>query len=556
MTGWPYPKRRVTHLQTTRWTGALSVLLAATLILVDVVVRTLGRNGRRRREPELLLSANSEIAETIARLPPQGTRIVLQTIALHAQTLTGAERAAAGISGDVTHPFEIWAHVGLTPGEAPKSPPMPVQEEPDLLAVPIRLRGHVVGRLCLDHKHGGGNFTFEDQHIAEMLAARASSALEAARMHDAQGQAFGWLQSVVDQMAEGVLVVDSQGRVTLQNSQLQSFIDVPPPDGSPFASSLAIDLRLPSGEPLPPDELPLTRALVDREVTVARELLSRHADQRVVPLLVSAAPVLMSDGSVAGAVLLCQDVSTVGELQRLREEWASIVAHDLRQPISVIALRSSLLLRTALSSEQRDCVEQIAKSVHGLGRMVSDLMDASLLESDRLRVTLGRLDLGQLVQEVVRRTAAAARTRLSIHPDPRLRVKGDAERLEQVITNLVSNAVKYAAPDTEILVDVGVDAGQAHLRVTNVGDGIPADELPFIFNRFARAHNAEVRGVKGLGLGLYIAKGLVAAHHGRIWAESVPGDRTTFHVTLPPDDPPCVGEPLALPAPLFVKEPS
>ena len=554
MTGWPYPNRRVIHLPPTRWTRAVSVLLAAALIVVDVLLETVRRSGRRRGEPKLLRSAKTEIAEAIARLPPQGTRIVLQTIALHAQTLTGAEHAAAGISGDGAHPFEIWAHVGLTPGEAPTAPPLSVPARPNVLAVPIRFRGHVVGRLCLDHKHGGGDFTFEDQHMAEMLAARASSALETARMHGAQGRAHGWLQSVVDQMPEGILVVDSHGRVTLQNRQLQSFMDVPAQNGDRFGASLAIDLRLPSGERLTPDELPLARALVNREVTVAREFLSRHADQRVVPLLVSAAPVLMSDGSVAGAVLLCQDVATVGELQRLREEWASIVAHDLRQPISVIALRSSLLLRTALSSEQRDCVEQIAKSVHGLGRMVSDLMDASLLESDRLRVTFDHHDLGQLVREVVRRTPAAARTRLDIHPDPRLCVKSDAQRLEQVITNLLSNAVKYATPDTEILVDVGVDAGQAHLRVTNVGEGIPEDELPFIFNRFARARGAELRGVKGLGLGLYIAKGLVAAHHGRIWAESVPGDHTTFHVTLPPDDASCVGPPLAFPAPLSGKE--
>ena len=554
MTGWPIPYRRVTHLPPARWTRVVSVLLAATLILVDVVVQTIRRNGRRRDEPELLRRARTEIAEAITRLPPQGTRIVLQTIALHAQTLTGAEHAAAGISDDGPHPFEICAHVGLTPAEATTAPPLPVLAGPNLLAVPIRFRGHVVGSLSLDHKRGGGDFTFEDQHMAEMLAARASSALETARMCAAQGRAHGWLQSVVDQMPEGILVVDSEGRVTLQNRQLQSFIDVPAPSADRCAS-LATDLRLPSGERLPPHELPLTRALVDREVTVGRELLSRHADQRVVPLLVSAAPVLMRDGSVAGAVLLCQDISTVGELQRLREEWASIVAHDLRQPISVIALRSSLLLRSVLSGEQRDCVEQIASSVRGLGRMVSDLMDASLLESDRLRVTLERLDLCHLVRDVVRRTAAAARTRLDLLPDASLFVKGDAQRLEQVLTNLLSNALKYAAPDTEILVSVGVDAGQAHLRVTNVGEGIPEDELPFIFNRFARARGVELRGVKGLGLGLYIAKGLVAAQHGRIWAESVPGERTTFHVTLPPDDPPRLGAPLSLPAPLSGKEP-
>jgi signal transduction histidine kinase len=175
--------------------------------------------------------------------------------------------------------------------------------------------------------------------------------------------------------------------------------------------------------------------------------------------------------------------------------------------------------------------------------MVADLMDVSLLESDRLRVMLTRIDLGQLLTDVVRRTPLASpRTRTHL-PDTCVFVKGDAQRLEQVITNLLSNAVKYAQPDTDIVVELGVAAGEAHIRVSNAGAPIPRDELPFIFNRFARARAAGVRDTTGLGLGLYIARGLVSAHHGRIWAESGPGDGTTFHVTFPLDGQPVPGEP-------------
>jgi len=124
---------------------------------------------------------------------------------------------------------------------------------------------------------------------------------------------------------------------------------------------------------------------------------------------------------------------------------------------------------------------------------------------------------------------------MAVPLDLRLFVRGDAQRLEQGMANLLSNAVKYAAPDSEIVVDVGIAAGQAHIRVMNAGDPIPQDELPYVFNRFARARSGGARKVKGLGLGLYIAKGLVTAHHGRIWAESAPGQGTTFHVALPLD---------------------
>jgi signal transduction histidine kinase len=422
------------------------------------------------------------------------------------------------------------AHLGL-PAHHPRIA--------SFLAVPIRLRGAAAGCLCLGNKQGGLEFTVEDQQMAEMLAARAAGALD---MDRTAIRSQPWLKTVLDQMPEGVLAVDRDGGVVADNDALRSFIHA----GTSMNGRLdprTIEMSHPSGERLPSDELPIMRAMTDSEVTVGREFVARGPDDRPVHLLVSAAPILTSAGLCDGAVMICQDVSKVRSLQRVQQEWTSIVAHELRQPISVIALRSSLLLRSQLSGEQRDGVEQIARSIHSLGRMVADLMDVSLLESDRLRVMLTRIDLGQLLTDVVRRTPLASpRTRTHL-PDTCVFVKGDAQRLEQVITNLLSNAVKYAQPDTDIVVELGVAAGEAHIRVSNAGAPIPRDELPFIFNRFARARAAGVRDTTGLGLGLYIARGLVSAHHGRIWAESGPGDGTTFHVTFPLDGQPVPGEP-------------
>ena len=527
---------------------------------------------RLRRQLEALSRASTEIAEAVANLPAESVRTVLQTIALNARTLTGAEMAAAGIGGDETRPFDIWAHVGMPPEQVERvgHPPRPVgmlglvgdeghtvrirdvRVHPryrgvpgphppvtSFLAVPIRFRGNVVGNLYLGNKQGGAEFTIEDQHMAEMLAARAGTAVETAKLYAAEGRAHAWLQAVVDQMPEGVILMDGDGRVTLQNRSLRAFMNATQPVPDRFGNSLSIELRHPYGERLAPDDFPIVHALVDREVTVGREYIARGPNDQTMPVLVSAAPVLMADGSLAGAVMVFQDVSTLKELERLREEWASIVAHDLRQPISAIALRCSLLLRGRLAPDQRDGIEQISTSVRNLSRMVSDLMDASLLESDRLRVTLGRLDLGQLLHEVAERVPQAApRTRTRTPPAVRVFVKGDAQRLEQVVSNLLSNAVKYAAPKTDIGVELMLDAGNAHVTVRNLGGGIPEEELPFVFHRFARSRGAGASSVKGLGLGLYIAKGLVTAHHGRMWAESVPGDVTSFHFTLPLDGPP------------------
>ena len=566
MTGSPSSPRVLTLAPPPRRRSAAPSFVAA-LLLAALIGRALGRWGRSRAE-----QGWRPAARPIAGVSDESTRILLQTIAIEAQALTGAELVAAGLGGDATHSFDIWAHVGMPPeqvrevgrpprrvgllavvieenrtvrlGDVRRHPghrAMPPHHPPitSFLGVPIRVRGGVAGCLCLGNKSGGAEFTVDDQHMAEMLAARAGSAVEAAGAQRTRAGSNAWLQSVLDQMPEGVMVMDGRGRVTLQNSQMRPLLDPAPWATDRFGNPAAIDLRLPSGERLPPDDLPLVRAVADGELTVAREFMARGPDHGPVPVLISAAPILANDGVPTGAVMVCQDVSTLREHQRAREEWASIVAHDLRQPISVIALRSSLLLHGPLSREQRDSVDQIARSVHSLGRLVGDLMDASLLETDRLRVTLDRVDLGALLSDVARGVpVAAGRTRVETPADVRLFVRGDAQRLEQVIANLLSNAGKYAEPDTEIVADLRLEAGHAHLRVTNLGAGIPDDELPFIFNRFARARATGHSGVQGLGLGLYIAKGLVAAHHGRIWAESVPHDRTTFHVSLPLDSSP------------------
>jgi signal transduction histidine kinase len=171
--------------------------------------------------------------------------------------------------------------------------------------------------------------------------------------------------------------------------------------------------------------------------------------------------------------------------------------------------------------------------------MANDLMDASLLDTGRMHVALERLELGRLLADVVERVPLAApQTRLELPAGVQLFIKGDAQRLEQVIANLLSNAVKYGTPDSEVGLALTYTDHDVDIVVSNHGPGIPADELPFVFDRYSRSRAAQSGTTAGLGLGLNIAKGLVAAHAGRIWAESVPDGITSFHITLPLDGPP------------------
>lgn len=230
-----------------------------------------------------------------------------------------------------------------------------------------------------------------------------------------------------------------------------------------------------------------------------------------------------------------QDITPLKKLERMKEEWMSIIAHDLRRPIGVIKMSAQLLPevhRGELDERERQISERIQSAANGLARMVDDLLDLSRLETRRLRLEQVSLDPRVVVRQTLGRLShltvdAKLTVSESGEPDP---IYVDPVRFEQVLGNLISNAVKHGEKRAEIRVHIAAEDGHVHISVTNRGKGIPPEELPHLFARFSRPRQSSVQG---LGLGLYIAKGLVEAHGGRMWVESVPGETTTFHFTIP-----------------------
>ena len=532
-----------------------------------------------KKRLEAVAQASLSVSEAIGALPEASVQGVLETITRHCRLMTGAEFAAVGLGGDTEHPFETWVFSGVDPdvaariGRAPRRvgllafvtqnaesvrlrdigthpafggfpphhPPMTT-----FLGVPIRSRGESVGHLYLANRAGSAEFTNEDQRVVEMLADRVGVAIETARLYAAEGMQRAWLQTIVDQMPEGIAIMDARGRVVLESRFLRSMLPPESLQHDTFGNVIGLTLRHPSGEAVSPPDRPLARALMRNEI-VHGEYTAQGADGRSIPVLVSAAPARRPNGELAGATMTVHDISALKALERMREEWASIVAHDLQQPATSILLRTDMLLRTVLTDAQRDIVSRVRATALRLSRMVNDLTDASQLEASRMRVTLARLDLGALVRSVVDGVPGALeRTAVRLPSEHALFVQGDAQRLEQVLGNLLSNAIKYGTPGTPIVLELKEAGEHAEVLVTNAGRGIPADELPRLFDRYMRSRTLAPDGPKGLGLGLYIAKSLIDAHRGRIWAESVPNDTTTFHFTIPLDGPP---------VPLFLMSP-
>jgi PAS domain S-box-containing protein len=273
-------------------------------------------------------------------------------------------------------------------------------------------------------------------------------------------------------------------------------------------------------------------------VSVA-EWLVRQPDGHYVPTEVSAT--ILPDGQWQA---YARDITerkraeaALRELERLREEWATVIAHDLRQPVSAIALSAEslrLLAGAEASERQRSAIARIGSAAGRLNRMIEDLFDASRIEAKRLSVAPSATDVAGLlrtVAETLRETTDGHE--IVVEAEPGLRALVDSDRIQQVLTNLVTNAAKYGDPGTEIRLDAAAQDGVVEVSVTNRGPAIPAEEIPRLFSRFNRAPSARAAGTPGTGLGLYIAKGLVEAHGGRIWVDSAPGAPTTFHFVVP-----------------------
>lgn len=287
-------------------------------------------------------------------------------------------------------------------------------------------------------------------------------------------------------------------------------------------------------EPLLFDELPGVRALRGERIE-GMDLRVRRTDGRIVPVLVNAAPIPATANHAQGAVVTIEDISALKELERLRMEWSSVVAHDLRQPLNTIMLCAELVAHQTAESVVVHRARQITDLSHRLNRMIEDLLDFSRLEAKKLALHRERMELEPVLREAAERIALEAPNR-AIDVEirgPAAHVLADRDRISQVMDNLLTNAVKYGTPGTPIVVEAETKGAEASVAVTNQGPGIAPEQLPNLFARFQRLDHAKRRGIQGVGLGLYITRELLEAHGGRIVAESVPGERTTFRFTLP-----------------------
>lgn len=216
-----------------------------------------------------------------------------------------------------------------------------------------------------------------------------------------------------------------------------------------------------------------------------------------------------------------------------KDHFLAAASHELRTPLTVAKAQIGLALRKFGDTDARRALETIDRHVGRMARLVEDLLDLGRLESGRLSLEVEEFDAAELAREAgARMQLLSEHHRIEVRAPDRAIVRADRDRVDQVVTNLLSNAIRYAPDGGDVILTVERAGDRLHVAVRDHGIGIPPDRLEQIFDRYGMAHGDRYGG---LGLGLAIAQGIVQQHGGRIWAESqgVEGEGSTFHVDLP-----------------------
>ncbi len=226
-------------------------------------------------------------------------------------------------------------------------------------------------------------------------------------------------------------------------------------------------------------------------------------------------------------------------LEKTKLEFLNIVSHELKTPLTPMIAYLDLLLKGKLgklTKQQREALETVTKNTKQLRHLIWDILDLSKLEAGNMRFNMRQIDLTELIKEVVKNMETVAKEK-SIIIEPKIRplpiTEADRERLTQVITNLISNAIKFTPRKGKIIIETKKRGYSLMISVSDTGIGIPKKQLDNIFTKFFQVDSKTSRKYQGTGLGLTICKGIINAHGGDITVESTPRKGSTFHIKLP-----------------------
>jgi len=405
-----------------------------------------------------------------------------------------------------------------------------------VVALPMAIRRELIGVLYVFRSYGT-RFTANDRQILASFADQAAIAVHNAQLYERISQEKHRLDAILEYSADGVMILDSRHRIVVFNRALAQLTRWPAAEAlgrhhdevirwARLETDLDLVQAVAGGWPLP-SACPL---YVEGDL--------RRRDGGTISVGITYAPLFDREGRLVNIIANVRDITRFREADEVKSTFISVISHELKTPVALIKGYADTLLREDAHWDPgttRESLSVIVEEADRLNQLIDNLLDASRLQAGALPLEMDQVALDKLAERVTRRF----RTQTQVH-DITVRfpadfpvVEGDPGRLEQVLNNLVSNAIKYSPGGGTIEISGRALPDEVVVTVSDQGVGIPPEEQPRVFERFFRGMRERDQRTPGAGLGLYLAKAIVEAHGGRIWVESNPREGTAFSFAIP-----------------------
>lgn len=386
-----------------------------------------------------------------------------------------------------------------------------------LLYVPLKSQDRVLGVLGVDNRKNHTPFSEHHVSLLSSIADAAVIAIENSRLYVRTSVERNKLEMILTRMNDGVIVFDQEKHIVLVNQTIKDAFYLGETNlvGKPVLEVFG--------------QSDLQELLKNQDNTPNRWVEIATEDGRVFNAVMVALPDI-------GWAVTINDITSLKRLDRIKSEFVGTVSHDLRSPLTSILGYVELLERVGpLNEIQREFIERVQASVHNITSLVDDLLNLGRIEAGtdaRKEIIHMNQIINVSISNIMSR-ASGKGIRLSAQiPEKFPPLFGNPVQIRQLMDNLLDNAIKYTPANGSVLIKGFVEQNQIILQISDSGMGIPAIDLPYIFDKFYRASNIPGE-VNGTGLGLSIVKSVVEAHQGRIWVNSTPDVGTVFTIVLP-----------------------
>lgn len=451
-------------------------------------------------------------------------------------------RATHGISGEVFREGKPAIFHDLIADERAREDPFSILHVRNGVTVPLVIEKRddenritdrqTIGVLHAFNKRHEEDFNDEDVRLLERMAKSAASIIANLRLYQEIVEEKEELLSTFESLHAGLILVTAEGRIAQMNGSARAI----------FGLHEDIGIGKPIHEVIKTESIlkliRTTQATGEEKQIEATIPLDGHGERFY---QVQSALVRSEDGRNIGTVAIVSDVTELKNIERMKSAFVAMASHELRTPLTAIkGFVSTLLYDDDFPKEDRiEFYTIIDRECDRLTRLINDLLNTARIEAgESLKASYAEVDVRSLAQKVImiqrQSTDGKGHQLLVDAPEEFPKIVADEDKLDQIITNLVSNAIKYSAAETTVTIHLKEDGDDVLIGVEDQGMGIPKEHLTKVFDRFHRVHNEDNRKIYGTGLGLFLVKHLVEhLHLGEIWAESEVGVGSTFWARIP-----------------------